>query len=163
MIFQQRLLLVCPLFLVLACGCGTTGSAPASVHGKVTYNGQPVKGGTVTFIGSGTYQLPIDKDGNYAGRDLPIGDLVVTVETESAKPKENGQKQRYVGGQGQDAMKGAETMQKMLKKGGQAVSQPRGEYVKIPRRYSNPKETPLKFNVTKGDQKIDLELTGEAD
>ncbi len=162
MIFKQRLLLLCPFFLVLACGCGTSGTAPASVHGKVTYHGQPVKGGTVTFIGSGTYPLAIDKDGNYAGRDLPIGELVVTVETESAKPTaSDAQKTQYGGG---EAQKMGGQMAKMLKKGGPATggeaTQPRGgEYVKIPGHYAKAQTTPLKRTLTKGDQRIDLELT----
>ena len=54
----------------------------------MTYNGNTVGGGSVTFEpaeGAGRYSSSIDKDGNYAIREVPAGEMIVTVETESIK------------------------------------------------------------------------------
>src|SRR5262245_681756 len=90
MIAKGRLLLALPLVcgLLLLAGCKRGNPhAPARVTGKVTYKSAPVPGGTITFHAPDGTQYPtnIGPDGSY-GVELPAGDLLVSVETESLNP-----------------------------------------------------------------------------
>ncbi len=78
-----RIILAClPLFL--AAGCF---GPSASVSGEVTYDGQPVKSGYVTFTpadGKGpSVGAPI-KDGTYSAKDMLPGEKIVKVEASSS-------------------------------------------------------------------------------
>src|ERR1700720_3799155 len=87
---KRRFLLVLPLFLGLALGCGTPrGNAPSSVSGKITYKGAPVTAGNGIFYPKegGAITMAIGPDGTYSGTDLPLGEGDVTIETESANKK----------------------------------------------------------------------------
>jgi len=147
-----RLVLLVPLCLALALvfGCSKRNpNAPASVNGKVTYKGAAVPAGTVTFNSkAGKYNAALATDGTYSSSDLPIGEMVVTVETESVQG----------GKKGTGAMAG-----KMSKMMGPvpdyAKTMPKGEYVKIPAKYSDPKTSPLKADLKDGKNEINFELT----
>jgi hypothetical protein len=149
-------------------GCSTKNpNAPANLHGKVSYNGKPVTGGTLTLLApnnTGRFSCPIDRDGFYGLADLPPGECVVTVDTEGLKA----QKARSGGGGGYGSESGHKMnpndyRQKMIALGkvsGEAAApKTLGEYVKIPTRYSNPAQTPLRVTLSKGDMKQDFELT----
>ncbi|MEJ5277159.1 MAG: hypothetical protein WHU94_14705, partial [Thermogemmata sp.] len=41
------------------------GPRSGSLSGKVTYKGEPLKGGTITFLGPYTYSTDIKLDGSY--------------------------------------------------------------------------------------------------
>src|SRR5262245_7735113 len=60
-----------------------------NVEGKITYNGNPLKGGTISFHNAdGTMvTAKIKTDGTFRLADVPVGKARVTIETESAKPK----------------------------------------------------------------------------
>jgi len=65
---------------LLAAGCSSNGS----VSGKVTFNGAPMPGGTVTFVpeggGAGGGSASINpEDGSYSIDKLPKGPMKVTV------------------------------------------------------------------------------------
>ncbi|MGE0755692.1 MAG: hypothetical protein AB7O38_01665 [Pirellulaceae bacterium] len=68
----QGLLVAGVVCLIVAAGCGSTGDHPptAPVHGKVSYKGQPLKGGTVSFQPQGQPGNPalgdIQPDGTYS-------------------------------------------------------------------------------------------------
>ena len=82
------LLLVAAGALVLGCK-SENPNAPGRVSGKVTYNGQPVTGGTVTFHSKkdgAKIPVSISSDGRYSAFDIPDGEMDVTVETESLNP-----------------------------------------------------------------------------
>ena len=71
-------------------GCKPSNpNAPAKVTGKVTYNGSAVTGGSVSFHykDGGKVSAPIGSDGTYSAIDIPTGDAMVTVETESINPE----------------------------------------------------------------------------
>jgi hypothetical protein len=92
MIRKFRMVLLVPVVLGLALGCGKSGTTPASVHGKITYNGEILKGGQIALHdknGGGLYSAPIGLDGTYHIADLPIGTMGVTIETETVKAKQN--------------------------------------------------------------------------
>jgi hypothetical protein len=155
-----RIVLSGPLFLVLVLGCSRS-STPAKVSGKVTYKGEVVSGGLITFHnengGIYSYNLKFE-DGTYSGADLPLGEMVVTIDTEALNP-EGRQKREYKGGKdkmGADPNEYKAKMQKMGKvpEGPVAV----GKYVKLPAKYNDPKKSPLKVTLVKGQNKNDFDL-----
>jgi hypothetical protein len=154
-----------PLSILVAFGCSNRNpNAPASLHGKVTYNGKAVTGGTVTVhapTGGVHYPMHIDKDGSYAGNNLPAGECVVTVETESVKPAAANQQMNYGGGRTDPQQEYRKKMQERgAKIGDTGTPKPSViAYVKIPSRYAEPEKSPLRITLASGDQKKDLELT----
>src|SRR5262249_49163181 len=87
--FPSRLALLAALMTTLMTGCAKKAPAPARISGLVTYNNRPIPGGTIIFHSTdlGSYPSTLGTDGTYQVTDLPAGELVVTVETESVNPK----------------------------------------------------------------------------
>jgi hypothetical protein len=92
--FGLRSLSCCvgPLFLAVAAGCGSSPMNPghAAVTGKITLDGQPLAGASVTFVGVGDTPGAgatgtTDETGTYvlahfrAGAGLPPGDYKVMI------------------------------------------------------------------------------------
>lgn len=170
MLKPLRTVTVC--FAVLAtalAGCQGSGDSkfPAKVSGKVTYNGSPVTGGTITFhtADGSPIQAAIGADGSYTIVNLPEGPVTVTVETESLNQKTP----QYTG---QGDQKGA--MYGGRGGGGPAGGAPKGDtkspmpseaqssqpvYVKIPAKYAQTATSGLTTTLKKGDQKFDVPLT----
>jgi hypothetical protein len=139
------------LFLVLAVGCGK--GKKGQLSGEITTSeGRKVTAGTITFhTESGSIPRPIGADGTYSVNQLPLGEVEVTVETESANPNVKRQT-------GADY---AKKSGKVLKPGSQGMSSPmpetggtaeKGEYVPIHPKYRDKKTSPLKFTVSGGKQ-----------
>jgi hypothetical protein len=128
-------------------GCGSPGNpnAPASVKGNVTYNGERVTGGTLAVHKDGSYPVTIQPDGTFHGVDLPDGEALVTVETESIKPKDN------------KTYRGKKVVLGPTPAG--ASTGPPPQYVQIPAKYASAKTTPLKITLKKGPQEHHFELT----
>jgi hypothetical protein len=136
------------MFPLLNSGCGADPSMPklGKVTGKVTYKGEPLKGGSVTFTpdaakGGATGQNAlgqIESDGSYelttfnTGDGAILGQHVVTVQayadTDAFKPKADG------------------TYSYKLPK------------PTIPLKYTKSDSTPLRLTVTEGVNKLDIEL-----
>jgi hypothetical protein len=135
-------------------GCGGNPHAPARVSGKVTYNGKPVTGGSMAFVtpDGNSYPAQLGSDGTYTATDLPAGELVVIIDTESLNPA----KKPPAGSDAEKRMK-----YQMQKPPPGVADQPRPEqfYVKIPEKYSNPKTSPLTVTLTSGRQVHNFELT----
>lgn len=75
-------LLASCLPIVSIAGCSPSGPAVGEVSGKVTFKGQPVKEGTVTFLNpneGGAGESPIDANGGYAIPKLVVGEYLVIV------------------------------------------------------------------------------------
>jgi hypothetical protein len=74
--------LIVVLLFVVSAGC-SQGPATGKVKGKVTFKGQPVKEGTVTFLNlkeGGAAEATIGADGAYAVQNgVAVGDYVVEV------------------------------------------------------------------------------------
>ena len=70
-------------------GCGSDGPPVGSVSGKVTYEGQPLTDGTVTFvdekIGSGA-SAELDASGSYQLPSVRIGEYTVAVHRRPPPP-----------------------------------------------------------------------------
>ncbi|MBX9579181.1 MAG: carboxypeptidase-like regulatory domain-containing protein [Gemmataceae bacterium] len=160
-------------------GCGGS-QTPASITGKVTYQGAPLPGGTMTFFTeNGAYPTSIATDGSgtYSIKDVPVGSASVTIETETFNP--NTERPEYGA-----AMKGGGKMPKGAPKGGEnkfkaermAVEgkggggggggfgpAPKEEleklYKKIPAKYMDKRTSGLKMDIVRGSNTKDFELT----
>jgi len=160
---RLRSLLLIPLLIAAASGCGGGGNpaAPASISGAVTFKGKPVTGGTVAFYtqagGAAGTSCGIDSDGTYSISDVPAGELIVVVETDSANPEH-----KQAGGK--DADKRTKMMGERTRldgtpaAGGPATSASEGKYVKIPEKYSKPKTSPLTYTAKAGRQVYNIEM-----
>ena len=78
------------LFSAMFVGCGS-GDQTRAIHvtGKVTYQGQPVEQGEITFEDPAAGQVnssPLGPGGSYV-LELPAGDYRVSVAPRSSKPK----------------------------------------------------------------------------
>jgi hypothetical protein len=151
-------------FSILACSPPT-----GSVSGKVTYKGQPLKGGYVAFINSSggqTFSAPIQEDGSYQIPKITGGSYKVTVETESLKPQgetkgvpfkgvsKEGPPKEYLPPKLNLPVNPADYGYKMATPGGQL-----DRYVPIPRKYADPEQSGLKFDFRGGNQTYDINLS----
>jgi hypothetical protein len=142
-----------PLFMalataVIAVGCG---GPKGTVTGVVKYQGKIVKGGTVTFVcasGKPGGSSPIAEDGTYTIKDVPVGDVQITVETESAKPSAQAQAHPY------KAPQGAPPEASNFTQG----DKPKDRYVQIPESYGNPGTSGLTYTVAEGSQEHPIDL-----
>jgi hypothetical protein len=68
-----------------AAGCGSSSS---SVSGKVSYKGQPLRGGTISFFGDKdwTASSHLSEEGAYSIANVPPGQVRIAVETKTARP-----------------------------------------------------------------------------
>lgn len=153
-------LLLCGVVLLIAgAGCGTGNSlAPANISGGVTYNGKNLPGGVVKFVApdGSQYSGDIGPDGTYAVADVPIGELIIVVDTSNLDPAKSELK-------GTDAKRRSNISQQKAPSG--YSSGPTGagnddrKYVKIPDKYSNAKKSPLTLTAKAGRQVHNIELT----
>ena len=140
------------LFFLVGCA-GSNASTPAKVSGKISYKGKPIKGGTMQFVtpdGTG-YSGIITPDGTYSCNDLPAGEMVVTVETESLKPANmpNTKEAKMRMGMAQKPPPGM----------GGAPQNIDEVYVKIPEKYKNAKTSTAQVTLSKGRNVKDIDLT----
>jgi hypothetical protein len=147
-----RLIAPAHLLLLLACGLIVTGCSSGSVSGtvpvsgKVIYQGQPVTGATVSFVGEGNARPAVaisDESGTY---DL------MTLDTRGAMP---GKYTVLVSKM--DAVAGADkpiSMDEAAKNMGKA-KEPKSV---LPAKYADPAKTPFKVEVKPRTNKLDLQL-----
>jgi hypothetical protein len=134
------------VFLVSA-GCG---NPTGSVYGKVTFEGNPLPSGNVSFApenntGAGTKGAvvsPIAEDGSYSVSNLPVGKVTITVETRSGAPP------AAPPGAKMNAPAGAPN-----------YAAPGAKHVDIPERYSQFDKSGLSYEVKSGRQSHDIQLT----
>lgn len=103
------------------------------------------------------YSATINDDGTYTATDIPQGELVVTVDTESLNPA-----RKPAGSAGGDAPKYQKnqsvTVQQRPGGGGAPQEEAQRQYIKIPSKYNNPKTSPLTVNAKGGRQVENIEL-----
>lgn len=92
---SRTTLLMCVAFvvLVMTVGCERKQAKREAnrtrVTGIVNIDGKPLSGGTITFTSVADkinrVAIPIKPDGTFATSDAPLGDVLVSVESESMK------------------------------------------------------------------------------
>lgn len=143
------------LFCLFAVGCGSRNpNAPASVSGHVRYKGSAVPAGVVTFHveDKGSYTGHLNSSGAYEISDVPIGEAVVTVDTEVYNPKKKAARD-YGDGKGAADYAKRIAIEKPMKE------TPPAEFMALPAKYLTKKDSPLKATVEAGKQVKDFELT----
>jgi hypothetical protein len=154
---MQKRHLVCLAFLgffLASLGCaGGNAQVPAKVSGSISYNGQPIKGGSLAFVTADgvSYGGSIASDGTYSATDLPVGEMVVVVDTEGNNPAKKG-------AQGGDAGRRNAVQQQQPPPGMGGAPEPSTYYIKIPSKYSNAKTSPLAIKLSAGRNVHNLEL-----
>src|SRR5262249_13520867 len=81
-------LLVVPLLLIPAVGCG--GGA-GNISGEVKVGGEPLKEGTIAFVTQARKKKIVTgavTDGKYSVSGVPLGEVLVTVQSLSPTPAE---------------------------------------------------------------------------
>ena len=143
------------LGLLAGCGAAVNPNAPATVSGKVTYKGTLLTAGNLAFhTGDSMYPASIGSDGAYLGRDFPIGEMTVTVETESLNPAAKAA-QPYPG----QSQAGKDKTDIMMRPRPAEVKAVEAGYVKIPAKYADKSKSGLTVKLTAGKQTKDFELT----
>jgi hypothetical protein len=147
-IIPGRLIVILILGMIPAtAGCG---ASKGSVSGSVSYKGEKLKGGTVTFVNEKKENVgvsTIEENGTYSIPKIPAGDYTVCVETESLKPPNP-----------------AVLMNKPPAGAQRPAGTPDWEarakrYMLIPPTYNNPEQSTLKIKVTGGKQEYDIPLS----
>jgi len=123
-----------------------------SISGKVTFKGQPLKGGHVTFVHSkGATVSEIKEDGSYSVAGVPSGTAKIAVETESLNPAKMARIPRNTppkGANSPNATANAPPDPKEMAK----------HFVAIPERYSDADKSGLTYEVKGGSQDYTIPL-----
>jgi len=164
--FLSGMTLICTFVLVgLGCGPSVNPGVSGRVSGALTYKGQPIKAAVMNFHSPQgiAYAALVASDGTYAAEDIGIGEMIVTVETESLKKN-----QAAVSSTSKDFAARMAMNQSSMRRneggGGGANSAappppPVDLYIKIPAKYSNPKTSPLTVTLKAGRQVQNIDLT----
>jgi hypothetical protein len=131
-----------------ALGCAPNSPVPARVSGSISYKGQPIKSGAMAFhtADGNSFNAVISSDGTYTASDLPVGEMVITVNTEVNNTK---------AAQGGDARR-RNRMQTGASAGPEAPPEPA---VKIPAKYRSAKTSPLTVTLHAGRKVHNVDLT----
>lgn len=140
--------------LTLPMGCGRGKHKTTSLTGKVTYKDQPVSGGSLTLhpvdAKDKPMSIPLGSDGTFQFDAPPLGEMKVTVETESVRGQTG---VAYKIPPGMKAPDGKDI------KAPEVDSSKLIKYVKIPNKYANVNSTPLKCTIKEGPNKVDFPLS----
>ena len=123
------------LLVLMTVGLSGCGRKPGSVSGKVTYQGKALSSGLVVFVdrdGKVSQPAGIEVDGSYAANDVPLGQVTACVETFPLS-----------GGDGGPQASG---------------DRPRAQYVPIPGKYKDAKQSELTLEVKPGPNVYDIKL-----
>jgi hypothetical protein len=137
-------------FFLAAALAGGCGPGVASVSGVVTYHGQPVPVGTITFFGADhrTASAPLGSDGRYQCDDVPTGPVRVAVGTPAPPPAH---------GEGLPQPPPLPVQDPHFP--AQMVSPPPARVVPVPRRYADPATSGLSLEVGRGGRTFDVSLS----
>ena len=145
------------LFLALsAVGCGGRGGL-AEVSGTVTFHGQKLNTGTVTFQSAEKPYATsgqIQPDGTYKIADAPVGPVKIGVKTLNFAAMNARPGMKAAGANVPQETKPPEGM---APPGGAAMPAP-SKAIVIPDRWANPEDSGLTYTVTAGSQVHDITL-----
>ena len=136
------------LALILSLSAAGCGASKGTVSGKVYYKDAPLKGGTVTFVGSenASFLAEIQDDGSYSIVKAPLGEVSITVETESLKPANPNMLRNKPPADAVGNYKPPDVEARAKR------------YMPIPGRYADPGQSGLKYTVKAGKQEHDINL-----
>jgi hypothetical protein len=139
-----RFVLAVGLVLLLSLAVAAAKPASSVVKGSVTYKGQPITGGTIAFhpARGKPVKASLEADGTYYAKNVPVGEVKVTIETESLRAKGNPK---------------AKAKPPDKDKPKDKDSKP-PVYVAIPKKYADVETTPLRLKVKGGKQTADFKL-----
>jgi len=140
---QPRLLVV--VLLASAAGCG---NRKADVSGEVHFRGSPLPDGKITFVCEGGDKPVLStsiRDGKYELRGVPVGPVKITVATHP--PGAPGQPPPGMG-----------SMKPPKREPPGQQPQQSGQYVEIPRRYSQIDQSNLDCVIQPGSQVHNIDL-----
>jgi hypothetical protein len=152
-----RFVSCCSLLFLLSVVLGC-GPAKGKVSGRVLYDGKPLPGGRVTF-------RPVDSTQNSVSAELgsqgdfeavlPVGEVMVSVDNRELEPRSAPDadlpKDLPVSTEAKKHLGSA--------KADRATEKSSGKYVAIPSKYYNAETSNIRFTVTAGEQKHDIELS----
>jgi len=148
---------LCLCGILTAAGCGGKGV----VSGKVLYQGQPLRGGSVAFVpeGGGVMSSPIEEDGSYTIRNVPAGTVKITVETDSIRPA-SAMKGGPGGAAPPEMMKNtsSDPAKKFASEQEALMADRAKRYVRIPPQYGDASKSNLTYVVKSGKQEHNIEL-----
>ena len=136
-----RVLPLLLLTLPLAIGCGS--QSKGTVSGTVTYQGNPLPSGFVTFVGEKGAPLhtEIQSNGSYRMDNVPVGPVKIGVRPKSGSDK---------------------LQSSPMPRNRQDFAKVKGALTEsdtpIPPKYSDPNKSELTYTVTKGTQQHDIAL-----
>jgi hypothetical protein len=132
------------LLLILANSGCAGGPVAAKVSGTVTYRGEPLPAGKVSFYGPNDQVASalISEDGNYEAANVPLGAVKVAVSTPLPPPPE--------------IEKAAKEGKRRFGKGN--LIQAPQRTVSIPPKYSDPGKSALSVTVIEGTHVFNIEL-----
>lgn len=131
--------------LLATAGCG---ASKGTVSGSVSYKGENLKGGKVTFVNEKKETVgysEIDENGKYSIAKVPAGEYTVCVETESFKPSP--QMEMMIKSRPKEAQQGNDLASRAKR------------YKAIPAEYGDPEKSKLKVKVTGGKQEYNIPLS----
>ena len=133
------------LLVLLALALAGCSQPKATITGKVTYKGEPVNAGTVSFFGprDQVASAPIRPDGGYEVSGAPLGEVKITVTTPPPMPPPE---------------QLANNPMVRERREGRSDVAPVAKTVSVPARYSRPGTSRLSLIVTEGSQAFDIEL-----
>jgi hypothetical protein len=141
------------LWIAFLNGCGKADNQPI-LRGKITYNREPLGGGTLTLIPmdgkNRSVSVPIGTDGTYIVASPPQGEMKVTIETQSVQMMSGGGDFKIPAGKGPPPQ--AQIKQPDIDKSKLP------HFVAIPSKYADPKLTPLRITIEKGKNNKDFDL-----
>jgi hypothetical protein len=134
-------------------------SSSATVSGKVTYKGAPLKGGYVTLVTATGISRPggISEDGSYTIDNVPTGPVKIAVDTESIKPRSSAGKGGMAPPKKYGPPPGAEQPSAPAYKPPDPTAGA-DRYVAIPQKYADPEKSGLTYTVKSGSQTHDIPL-----
>jgi hypothetical protein len=151
-------LVVCliPAGALLLVGCG---GGKGDIAGEVTYKGEPVSVGRITFlsqVGKQEVKSAHIIRGKYTITAFPVGPVKISVESFEPPDPEvlKGTKMLKVGPAGGMKERMQETPPELL----EMASGPPLKYVPIPPTYANPETSGLTYEVKKGTQPFNIDL-----
>jgi hypothetical protein len=143
---------------LLACSVGCGAKERAVVKGKVTIGTKTLTAGNVIFWGADnmTATAVIDKHGNYAMNDAPVGEVKITVTVPPIPP---GGLEKVQNMMKHPGLKGIKSVDPESGKSISIVGDMPATIVPIPDRYGNVSTSNLTYTVQRGEQSYDIPLS----